>query len=653
MNRARWAYGSARVATGLLAAIAPFFSPPLREALVALEPLVAPSLFLAALALAVWDAARPSRVRLRHELRVARWLGRWGWALAILLFLAPVWAHWSLRPPGAAAAFGALFGQIPWSDVHQHYEGALRLLGEGRFGPYSERRPLNAALLAVRLMLTGGDLRAAIAMNAVLCGLCAWLLARAVALRRGLAASVGAFAVVLGLARDFLPTAATEPLGMALACLAIAILLTPITRRRLPWAALGLLALDTALRARPGAQLLVAALMLWVLWVFRRRGLQALAAVAAVALAGSLSTAALNGLYGSGQATFTTYPAYTLYGLSRYSNWTQAQVDFGDALERMGDEKQVARFLYGQALANVRRSPGVFFRALRRNLTRFAGKLPGNLARAVTLRPFVDPGADAPSGDEYARDVRLGAPLLLAGALAWLAYLWRAPVEDRLFWLGASAGLLGSVPLVYGDAGFRGLSPAYPFIAVALAIGFGRRGWPPPPEGAQRRLVKGASALTVALLAAALLLPALARALAARPAPELLRQAAPGALVIQPARATAVIVSGLRRAPFERVPRIERREFLRMLDWAALDPPHRAPLESARTPFAVVSAYDSLGRRQALLLAPVELLREGSAYVSVEVQPVEGSAFANVVGWRRLDGVGGRQSGGGAEEQEP
>ena len=58
MNRARWAYGSARVATGLVLAVAPFFAPPLREALVALEPLCAPVMFLAALVLATCDAVR-------------------------------------------------------------------------------------------------------------------------------------------------------------------------------------------------------------------------------------------------------------------------------------------------------------------------------------------------------------------------------------------------------------------------------------------------------------------------------------------------------------------------------------------------------------------------------------------------------------------
>jgi hypothetical protein len=76
------------------------------------------------------------------------------------------------------------------------------------------------------------------------------------------------------------------------------------------------------------------------------------------------------------------------------------------------------------------------------------------------------------------------------------------------------------------------------------------------------------------------------------------------------------------------VPRIERREFLRMLEWAALER-RIAPAEAARTPFAVVSAFDYLGRRQALLPAPVEVMREGATFLSVQVQPAEGTPFAD------------------------
>ena len=638
-----------RIVAGLGVVAGALWAPPLREALVALEPVVAPALFLAALLLWVRSSVAPwtptwgsgGKAAKRREAPSAavraspglhsmtiRFFDCWGWALAILAFALPVWAHWSLRPPGTAAAFGALFGRVPWSDMQQHYEGACRLLADGSFGPYSERRPLNAALLAVRLALGGGDLRVALALHAAVCGLCAWLLARAVGVRFGLAAALATFALMLGLSRDFLPTTATEPLGAALAALGVALLLLPGARARVGWAAAGLFALDAGLRARPGAQFLLPALMLWALWVHRARWRRALPALVAVALCGTLSTSALNALYGSGEATFTTYPAYTLYGLTRSSNWTQAAADYGDALDKMGNEKQVARFLYARAFENLRREPSRFARALLRNLTRFTGKLPANLARGISPFAFADTAVEPPTDADAARTTALGWPLLVAGFLGFAWFLWRASPPERAFWLCAAGGLLASVPFVYGDAGFRGLAAAYPLLAAALGAGLGRARWTPPLP-AQRAVARGAGGLAVALLLVALAGPGLARALTRRPASP---PAAPGALVLRPADAVAVVVTGVRRAPLERVPRIERRDFTRLLEWAGLEPAQQAHLAAAATPFAAVAAYDHATRRVVLLLAPPEML-QAEGFVSVEARTVPDSRFAEVAAW--------------------
>ena len=55
-------------------------------------------------------------------------------------------------------ALAALLGYVPWSDARGHFEGGLRLLSDGAFGSFSERRPLNAAWLSVQLALSGGRL---------------------------------------------------------------------------------------------------------------------------------------------------------------------------------------------------------------------------------------------------------------------------------------------------------------------------------------------------------------------------------------------------------------------------------------------------------------------------------------------------------------
>jgi len=618
-----------RVAVGLGVVGFALWSPPLREGLVALEPAVAPVVFLGALLAWLLSLfARPARRRAR-EARAGAWLERWGWGLAILAFVLPVWAHWMLRPPGSAAAFAALLGRVPYGDAQQHYEGACSLLAEGSFGRYSERRPLNAALLAVRLAMGQGDLRVALTLHAALCGLCAWLLARAIGLRFGVPAALGTFALALSLSRDFLPTVDTEPLGAALGALGIGILLLPGAGSRLSWTAAGLFAIDAALRARPGAQLVLPALLAWALWVHRARWRRALPAFAGVILVGSLSTSALDALYGAGEASFTTYPAYTLYGLTRSSNWTQARADYGETLKQLGNEKQVAGFLYARAFENLRREPERFFRALLTNFERFRSKLPGNLSRGISPAALFHTALDPPDEARGERTTRLGWPLLVAGYLGLLWFLLRAPAPDRVFWLASLAGMLASVPFVYGDAGFRSLAAVYPLLAAALGAGLGRKRLA-PPRRAERAVATLAGALAVGLVVVALAGPGLARALTAGSVP--IPPVVTDRLVLRPSDAVAVVVTQDVRAPLDRVPRISRPDFLRMLDWARLGPAEHEHLTSQSGRFALLAAYDYATGRVALLLAPPAMLRAAD-FVGVETQAVPGSRFLDVVSW--------------------
>src|SRR5262245_64401125 len=128
----------------------------------------------------------------------------------------PLLACRAKRPPSRIAAFSALLGWIPWGDAHGHYEGGTRVLAEGSFGGFSERRPLTAAWLALRLGTTGNSLPVALAVQAALVGLSAWLAARAVGRRFGLAAALATFAVVLGRSRYSRATAVTETFRLGL-----------------------------------------------------------------------------------------------------------------------------------------------------------------------------------------------------------------------------------------------------------------------------------------------------------------------------------------------------------------------------------------------------------------------------------------------------
>ncbi len=97
---------------------------------------------LALLSKLVRVGGRPKHIRTVRivERGLGRALGRWGWALAVLLWLIPLWSARAGRPPDLGAAWQMPFGEIPWSDGYGYFEGAHQLLANGRFGGFAEQK---------------------------------------------------------------------------------------------------------------------------------------------------------------------------------------------------------------------------------------------------------------------------------------------------------------------------------------------------------------------------------------------------------------------------------------------------------------------------------------------------------------------------------
>jgi hypothetical protein len=599
---------------------------PTRRALAAVDPAVPSVLFL--LGCAAFLAGRRARPL---ERRARRLLEGWGLPLAVLAFLAPLCAAWELQPGSGNTAFAALFGRIPWGDAHGHFEGAERLLADGAFPPFSGRRPLNAAWLAARLAATGGSLAGALLVQAVLLGGAAFAAARALAIRAGLGTALACFGLLLGLTSDYLPSAATEPLGVTLACASLAVLLT--ARGRLLPSLAGLWLLDLALQARPGAQFLLPAVALWIAWTCRGRRLQALAGSAAVVALGLALTACLNALYGTKDASASAAGAYPFYGLATGSNYRQIQEDLGDELARLPDDRARTRLIYERAWQRLRADPAVAVRALGRNLRKFAGKAPPVLYGIVSPQAlFISAWERAePTPAVRARDRWLGRALLALAVVGLLLHLRRARADERLFWLAVVLGITASAPVVYGDAGLRGLAGAFPFLCALVATGFAarRRDVPYATERAARRVLLGGAA---AIVAAALAGPALARPFAVRPRSPLF-PLPPDVRIVRVRPAPAVLVSNRARPDLD-VVTLPRRQYLRHVGLADVA---AAGFDRPDPPFAVVSAYDYVERRQRVLVLPPDALAAGP-FLRVVVAPVaDDPNLLSVTDWRTVD----------------
>lgn len=642
VDRASWL---ARLALGIAVLVIVAAAPPIRGALVAVEPVIGPGLFwiglVGGLAASSLRRHRARRFLRRTAARVLRLGGVHGWWLAPVVFLIPLWSQWAAQPTSSVSAHAALLEVLPWGDATGHYEGGIRLLDAGEYTAFSARRPLHACWLAVRLALGRGSVELALALQAVLLGFAAWLLSRAVAARHGAWPALAVFGFVYAFAREYTAAVLTEPLGITLGCLAAASFLVSLSRLSLVPLALSFLALETALRARPGAQFLLLFVALWAIVATAGRRVRVAGALVVVLIFGAAFTSALNRLYSSGEASFASYPAMTLYGLAFGANYEKAEEDVVEA-DSQASEIERTGPLVRRALQHIAAHPRVFLGSLWRNERKFFTKTPVTVVRLVSPRWFVQRADDrvrATSAD-LRHDKLWGAwPLVVAG-LGALVFLWPRPRAEKLLWLAVAAGLVASVPFIYSDTGFRALAPAYPFIALFFSLGCAPRpprSLPRTGDTFDRHLVNVCAAITVAVLVVALAGPPVARLSWPADAPAIAARTDPTLGIIEPARSPLVVVRNpLEVESFGRLRVLDRPDFLRLVRFADLKG-ELQPLTQRRPPFVVLSAYDYANRRVRTLVAPVELARSAARYIRVNARLLPGSeAIEAVEGWEPI-----------------
>ncbi len=307
--------------------------------------------------------------------------------LGLVLFLLPLIDGWMLYPlkgfSSGQTRYSALGGILPWSDAAGYYHGANTLLDKGFLTEWTLRRPLNAILLAARLFIVNHDFKAALILQALLCGSSCLLVAYSIARRFSSLAAFIAFVILFLFAKIYIPSILSESLGLSIGCLAFVFLWEAVNTRRLWLFFVAGFMLMLGLNARAGAFFVVPMLMVWLGFYCRDRSHEQRfhSPIASLFTLGVLAASFLNMIFmklsmlaGQVIAPHGNF-APTLFGLvSGGKGWHYAY----ETLKFSGTEADFSKHMYVQSLAIFKQHPDWLLIGLLKNWAQMF-KAPINL----------------------------------------------------------------------------------------------------------------------------------------------------------------------------------------------------------------------------------------------------------------------------------
>lgn len=382
-------------------------------------------------------------------------------ALCLLVLL----INWS---NGGTLDVSAIGGVLPYSDAAGYFEGAERLIYDGSLTPWNERRPLNAAFLAARLIATGNNFFSALIVQALLAAIALFLSTCAISQTHGRSVGLLFFVLNFSFLSCCLHRTLSEPLGISLGLFGFALLWAGVANRHLSLYALGTFALALALLARAGAMfalpacVLFAALFFSASWKHRLGGI--LAATMAIGIAWLINHAIIL-LYGTANGTLLSNFSYTIYGLSQGgTSWAQGLTDFPQLAG--ADDARIANFLYQKAFEAVVTKPYLLLWGLTKSLALGLATFPAHIFRLL---------ADGSDGGLPWHPVHVAVvgvlvlPLLGVGIFRLLQSR-NDLTRFHYFLIMQLLAFICSLPFFYLDGGIRLTAATFPFTAATMAV---------------------------------------------------------------------------------------------------------------------------------------------------------------------------------------
>ena len=331
--------------------------------------------FGAALAWLAWFGLIPAKPLRQFELAQKRLWRIFGLPVLFCLFLFALSAGgWSGYAHATDMNYMSIAGLVPHSDSSAYYKDAFHLAYFGDWEVMGTRRPMAEAFRELMIVLAdysfAGTLLIQLAMMAVMlylasCVLGGWY---------GIWAGIGFAGLAFNVARPYLSTTLTEPLGFIWGLFALIYFIQSTRQRSLPHALVGLAALTVAMSMRMGALFVIPFLVLWIGYAFGQRiGLRLLLVgyACAIVLGVIAVNVALQHFYGAEGVDTGGNFAWTTCGLSVGKSWDACNALYQTTLSSLPNERAQSRFLFAQTWSNFVAHPTVLLRAASMNFTAF------------------------------------------------------------------------------------------------------------------------------------------------------------------------------------------------------------------------------------------------------------------------------------------
>src|SRR5262245_45429746 len=141
--------------------------------------------------------------------------------LLVCLFILPIVESFRLNITNS----NVMLGFVPWSDAEAYIWGGWQMLVDGSLSEWHQRRPINASVMELRLLLAGFDLHALVLWNSVIIALSTLYAFLELEKHVGRLAALLFTLAIFGYAQPYLPSTLSEVLGLALGLVAFGSLL--------------------------------------------------------------------------------------------------------------------------------------------------------------------------------------------------------------------------------------------------------------------------------------------------------------------------------------------------------------------------------------------------------------------------------------------